>query len=892
MSEPLLLGVRHHGPGSARAVRRALAAFQPDVILIEGPPEADPLVPFAGDEDMRAPVALLAYPADNPDPKLRASFWPFAEFSPEWQAIRWAVACEIPVRFIDLPAAVRLASGTPAAPTPADDTVRIDPIGALAEAAGYDDPERWWEDVVEHRQETQPAWTTTVTDTTGIPVSHDLGRTTDRSTGRTATGGTTAGGARDGGAGAGAGAGGVGAGGTTAGGAGAGMAGVGGAGAGGVTAGMATDGGAGAGGAGPAGAGAAGVGGAGGGATAGGGSAGGVAAEGLGGPGSLFAAEPDIDEERLAAAVAPFAAIAEAMAVVRAHAPAPPEAERVDEERREAHMRQALRAATKEFDRVAVVCGAWHVPALTAPLPSASSDAAVLKGLPKVKVAMTWVPWTHARLASWQGYGAGVRSPGWYHHLFTAVDEHVVARWLVRAAGVLRKDGVPVSSAHVIEATRLAEALATMRGRPLAGLAEVTDAAHAVLCDGDDLRLSLINRRLVVGDRLGRVPDQTPGVPIARDVASSQRRLRLQPAVSSREIDLDLRRDLDLQRSQLLHRLRLLGVDWGQVLANRKGRGTFWESWQIAWQPEFAVDLVEAGVYGTTVREAATARVAEQAAEAETLADVTALVERCLLADLPDALPGVLDALDERMALDADVAHLMDALPALARTLRYGDVRGTDLSALRSVTHGMITRVCVGLPAAVGGLDDAAAAVMRDRIDGVQGALALIDDVDASQRWQALLGGLSTRDDLHGLLTGRMSRLLLDAGTVDADEIGARMALVLTVGVPVAKAAAWIEGFLAGDGLLLVHDERLLALVDAWLTGIPADGFVEVLPLLRRTFSGYPAPQRRMIGERAAHLGSGGRPRAGEHDDQVDPDRGALLLPVVAQLLGKEPHHA
>ncbi len=785
MSDPLLLGVRHHGPGSARAVRRALAAFQPDVILIEGPPEADPLVPFAGDEDMRAPVALLAYPADNPDPKLRASFWPFAEFSPEWQAIRWAVACDIPVRFIDLPAAVRLASGTPAAPTPADDTVRIDPIGALAEAAGYDDPERWWEDVVEHRRETHPAPTAPANARAGDPAPGNGG---------------------------------------------------------------------------------------------------------LGGAGSLFAVEPDVDEERLAAAVAPFAAIAEAMTVVRAHAPAPPEAERVDEERREAYMRQALRAATKEFDRVAVVCGAWHVPALTPPLPSASSDAAVLKGLPKVKVAMTWVPWTHARLASWQGYGAGVRSPGWYHHLFTAVDEHVVARWLVRAAGVLRKDGVPVSSAHVIEATRLAEALATMRGRPLAGLAEVTDAAHAVLCDGDDLRLSLINRRLVVGDRLGRVPDRTPGVPIARDVASSQRRLRLQPAVSSREIDLDLRRDLDLQRSQLLHRLRLLGVDWGQVLANRKGRGTFWESWQIAWQPEFAVDLVEAGAYGTTVREAATARVAEQAAEAETLADVTALVERCLLADLPDALPGVLDALDERMALDADVAHLMDALPALARTLRYGDVRGTDLSALRSVTHGMITRVCVGLPAAVGGLDDAAAGVMRDRIDGVQGALALIDDAEASQRWQALLGGLSTRDDLHGLLTGRMSRLLLDAGTVDADEIGARMALVLTVGVPVAKAAAWIEGFLAGDGLLLVHDERLLALVDAWLTGIPADGFVEVLPLLRRTFSGYPAPQRRMIGERAAHIGTGGRPRAGEHDDQVDPDRGALLLPVVARLLGKELH--
>jgi len=718
-------------------------------VLIEGPPEADPLVPFAGDEEMRAPVALLAYPADNLDPKLRASFWPLAEFSPEWQAIRWAVAHEVPVRFIDLPAAIRLAAGVPAAPAAQDDAVRIDPIGVLAEAAGYDDPERWWEDVVEHRFE-------------------ELGA-------------------------------------------------------------------------------------------------------------------PD--------AAAPFTAIAEAMTVVRAHAPEPPEAERVDEERREASMRIGLRAALKEHERVAVVCGAWHVPALTAPLPSAAADAAVVKGLPKVKVALTWVPWTHARLASWQGYGAGVRSPGWYHHLFTSADRHVIERWLVRAAGVLRKDGVPVSSAHVIEAVRLAEALATMRGRPLAGLAEVTDAAHAVLCDGDDLRLSLINRRLVVGDRLGRVPDRTPGVPIARDVAGSQRRLRLPPRVERRELKLDLRQPFDLERSQLLHRLRLLGVEWGQVLAGAKGKGTFREEWQIAWQPEFAVDLVEAGAYGTTVLEAATARVAEQAANAATLADVTTLVERCLLAELPDALPGVLHALDERMALDADVAHLMDALPALARTLRYGDVRGTDLSSLRSVTFGMITRICVGLPAAVGGLDDAAAAVMRDRIDGVQGALSLVDDADATARWQSVLGGLSTRDDLHGLLTGRMSRLLLDAGTVDADEIGARMALVLTIGVPVARTAAWIEGFLAGDGLLLVHDERLLALVDAWLTGIPADAFVEVLPLLRRTFSGYPVPQRRMIGERAANIGTGGRrTRGGEPGEAVDPGRGALLLPVVTRLLGRELH--
>jgi hypothetical protein len=227
----------------------------------------------------------------------------------------------------------------------------------------------------------------------------------------------------------------------------------------------------------------------------------------------------------------------------------------------------------------------------------------------------------------------------------------------------------------------------------------------------------------------------------------------------------------------------------------------------------------------------------------------------------------------------------MDALPALARTVRYGDVRRTDLPALRHVTDGLITRICVGLPAAVAPLDDAAAAAMRDRVDAVHAAVGLLDLPDLTARWHDALVVLSTRDDIHGLLAGRLNRLLLDTGLLDTGEAGRRMALVLTVGVPVARAAAWIEGFLTGDGLLLVHDQRLLRLVDGWLTGIPADAFVEVLPLLRRTFSEYPAPQRRQIGERAVRLDAGADRDAADGGD-VDDERGELVMPTVAALLG------
>ncbi|BCJ41838.1 hypothetical protein GCM10010168_75260 [Actinoplanes ianthinogenes] len=735
-------GVRHHGPGSARAVVRELDAQQPEILLVEGPAEADELVRWVADEGLEPPVALLGYAVDDPG---RAAFWPFAVFSPEWQAIRWAVARGVPVRFFDLPYAFRVggtASGgldggdgasdvpeemgetateQPAAARP------VDPIGELAAAAGYDDPERWWEDVVEHR---------------GVPV---------------------------------------------------------------------------------------------------------------------------------------FEAIAEAMTAIREGAPEDP-----DDLLREAYMRSVLREVRRKHENIAVVCGAWHVPALTRKV-AVKDDTALLKGRRKGKVAFTWVPWTYGRLASWSGYGAGVRSPGWYHHLFSSADS-VVPRWLVDAAGVLRAEGVPTSSAHVIEATRLAETLATLRGRPLAGLAEVTEAAEAVMCDGEPLRTELIARKLVVGERLGAVPAEMPAVPLARDLAAQQRTLRLKPEATERTLELDLRKDIDLRRSRLLHRLRTLDVPWGQPAAGRRGTGTFREEWTVRWQPEFAVRLVEGSMWGTTVLAAATARVVRRARAARSLAEVTGLLETCLLAELGEAYPEVLAALDTRAALDADVHHLMAALPALARTMRYGDVRRTDVAGLATVTASLLKRVCAGLPSAAGSLSDDAAKQLRDGIDGVHQAVSLLADPDLRELWLVTVESLAQRPDLHGLPAGRLTRLLLDAGRLDAVEVRRRLRLPLTVGTPPAHAAAWVEGFLAGGGLLLVHDDALLGLVDDWLADVPAEAFDDVLPLLRRTFGTFEAGERRAIGERVAG------PRAGAAAAGavvIDEERALAVLPALEALLGQ-----
>ncbi|WP_060883578.1 DUF5682 family protein, partial [Streptomyces caniscabiei] len=598
---------------------------------------------------------------------------------------------------------------------------------------------------------------------------------------------------------------------------------------------------------------------------------------------------------------APFAVLEEAMGALReAYGTGGRERDLV----REAYMRLQVRAAQKEFgdDEVAVVCGAWHVPALRQ-RPTVAADRALLKGLPKVRTDMTWVPWTNRRLARAGGYGAGIDSPGWYGHLFGAPDRPV-ERWLTKVAGLLREEDRIVSSAHVIEAVRLAETLAAMRGRPLPGLTETTDAVRAVMCDGSDVPLSLVRDRLIVGDVLGEVPESAPAVPLQRDLTRLQRRLRLKPEALERELELDLRKENDAERSRLLHRLRLLGVAWGEPATSRGSTGTFRETWRLRWEPELSVGVAEAGVWGTTVLAATTAKAEADAVTARSLADITGLAEHCLLAELPDALPVVMRVLADRAALDTDVGHLAQALPALVRSLRYGDVRATDTRALAEVAAGLAERVFVGLPPACAALDAEAAQEMRRHVDAVHGAVGLLGGAVQGEpaargglrsRWHSVLHVLSVRDTVPGVVRGRAVRLLLDDGALAQDEAARLMGLVLSPGTAPGDAAAWIEGFVgggSGGGMLLVHDERLLGLVDAWLTGVPGDAFTDVLPLLRRTFSAYEPGVRRTLGElvrrgpgRRVSGAAGGDGTEG-FADELDSDRADAVLPVVRLLLG------
>ena len=766
-----VFGVRHHGPGSSRALAAALEEYRPDCVLVEGPADADGLIGWTGSAEMVPPVALMAWQVDEPS---RSVSWPFAVFSPEWQALRWAADHGAQARFMDMPSGVVLAHGAREAerggaepavepeagakpggnrPNAAEtgsaepeggktgaaepegagsageaeagstQARRIDPIAELARVAGYDDPEAWWEDAVELRLD-------------GDPFD--------------------------------------------------------------------------------------------------------ALNEGIG---LLREAEPETEAHTL---------------------------------RREAYMRRVLRSAVREgHERIAVVCGAWHAPALSGKPPAISADSALLTNLPKAKTSLTWVPWTHQRLSQATGYGAGVASPGWYHHLFTAPDRPAI-RWLTRVAQSLRDHDLPVSSAHIIEAARLAEALAVMRGRPMPGLDELDEATLSVLCEGSDLRADLVTREVVVGRALGEVPEGVPMVPLDADLRRTARRLRLAFSAAPKDVTVDLRTPTGLAKAQLLERLTILGVPWG-VKRRARSTGTFKEVWTLEWRPEYSMSVVEAAGHGNTVADAAGAALLTRT---DTLADVTRAVESALMAGLEGVLPELLRILDDRAAREADVLHLLASIPALARAHRYGDVRRTDADSLAGVARAVLARACAGLPAAAAGVAEDVAVELKDAVDEVQSVVSLLDE-DAVRLWRDALRAALARRGLPGLLAGRITRLLLDGGILTAEQASRRLSRELSSATDPGEQAGWIEGFLAGNALLLIHDPRLLGVIDRWAGGIPSRAFVDALPALRRAFGSWSRAERRELAARVADLpedperpGDGTAGRSGRSEAEGGPEGG------------------
>ncbi|MFJ5306978.1 DUF5682 family protein [Streptomyces sp. NPDC088350] len=142
---PYLLGVRHHSPALAAAVPALLDAAGAEVVCVELPADFQPWLTHLGAPGTLAPVALAGAGEDG-----RLGFYPFADFSPELAAVRWARERGVEVACCDLPMAdARWHAEEPVRAGAADRSAPVSFAQALTAAGTGRDGDDLWDRSVE-----------------------------------------------------------------------------------------------------------------------------------------------------------------------------------------------------------------------------------------------------------------------------------------------------------------------------------------------------------------------------------------------------------------------------------------------------------------------------------------------------------------------------------------------------------------------------------------------------------------------------------------------------------------------------------------------------------------------------------------------------------------------
>lgn len=555
---------------------------------------------------------------------------------------------------------------------------------------------------------------------------------------------------------------------------------------------------------------------------------------------------------------------------------------------REAYMRMLIRQAQNEmYTNIVVVCGAWHTPALSDLEQTAKSDLKIIKSLPKpkIKVTSTWIPWTNDRLSMFSGYGAGIYSPGWYEHQWL-VKTNTEIKWLSKVANLLREKGIDISTSHVIEAFTLSFNLAKLRNKYYVSLAELNDAVLSVMCMGDAILLELIRKDLIIGNKLGQVPEDIPKVPLQEDFEQQIKSLRLKLTAEQKQHDLDLRKELDLQRSIFFFRLEILKIKWARRTQSRT-KGTFKESWIAEWSPDMMIELIDKAFLGNTIQIAAHSVVMVNCENAQAISEITDLIKLTIPSELFECIDALLRKIVALSSISTDIVDLMKSLPNLIEVSRYGNVRKSDLAILNTIVQQLLIKVFVGLPNACYGLDEDNSNQVFLLISRMNDVIRLYDEPESLLQWYETLHKLIDKEGVHPIILGCVCRMLLDARELSDQEADNRISFALSPANDPYRVAAWLEGFLKGYGMILIYDNRLWNLIYSWVALLTREVFMEVLPLLRRTFSTFEYGERKQIGWKAKRgIVYDNLQAQKTNEGDFDNELAVMVLPVVQQLGG------
>jgi hypothetical protein len=224
------------------------------------------------------------------------------------------------------------------------------------------------------------------------------------------------------------------------------------------------------------------------------------------------------------------------------------------------------------------------------------------------------------------------------------------------------------------------------------------------------------------------------------------------------------------------------------------------------------------------------------------------MIRSALVADLPEAATRCIERLQAAAIHASEITELMNAIVPLARVLRYGTARKLPEEALRALILTMSVEVNAQIRIASYSLDRDAASARVAAMREYDEVLSLFADETLLQSWRHQLALMVEDDQVAPPVAGLSLRRLHDLRVWDLSDVATAFSRH-TSGRDFENAGIFLESFLSGGSEILLQDQPLIQLVDAWLCDLSEEEFVASLPLLRRSFVGFDSLARRRLME-------------------------------------------
>ncbi|GHV43590.1 hypothetical protein FACS1894180_3130 [Bacteroidia bacterium] len=532
---------------------------------------------------------------------------------------------------------------------------------------------------------------------------------------------------------------------------------------------------------------------------------------------------------------------------------------------REAFMRREIENALKNGfapEEIVVVTGAYHVSGILSDLPPMSDSD--LQKLPVASSQITLMPYSYLRLSSRTGYGAGNTAPCYFEMMWEAICKNSLGNlsvvYLSQVAQTLRERGFNASSASVIEAVRLANALASIKLGTYPTLSDLHDAVVTCFGNGDLSAVADAINRTDIGTATGFLPEGMSQTPVQENMRQELKRLKLTNYQSevAQDLNLDLRENLkvktkeaafiDLERSVFLHRLQILNIHFAEKQNITQDKATWAEQWILRWTPEVEIEIVEANLKGETLEIAAAFELKEQLSECKDIALAAKIIRQaceCALTEIFDTAVSILQGL---LVENNDLNQTAAAAYEMATLIQYGDLRQFDLVPLQPILQQLFLHATLLLLGA-SNCDFKAAMAIVQSINMLEIISQQHYETVDTQTWQKELQKLALRDDLNTKLSGIAFAILLEHNIITENECAKEVSCRLSAGVPADLGAGWFEGLAGRNRYALLSRTFVWRELDSYLQQLDDEQFKRSVVFLRRAFADFEPNQKNSIAE-------------------------------------------